>query len=405
MKSLMHTERNLKKINMKFSAIQCTFMMSLSAILGFSVVLLQSRDFKSSEIGIILAVECMASIFSQAFLGSFADKHKNIPLKNIVIGVLIVSFAANLLLMFIPSTFWTAVLIFTLIGMSEYSATSLINALAIQFVNIGIPINFGLARGLGSFAYAIAGLTLGKLILKFGAESILPAHGLFLLLVIASVILFNKPDKRVNTDFIEEKSEEKQVDNLWIMISKNKKLLYFLISIILIFISHGMLANFLPQIIEHVGGNSGDYGTAMFLAAMSEIPTMVFFSLFMRRTTSGKLVTLSFAFFFLKSLLFFFSHSVPQIFMFQMLQILGYGLFVPASVYYVNEIVSENEKIKGQSLVTVASMGVGITIGNLAGGFTLDQFSVPTLLIFSTICSFLGFMIILLTAGKKKKKM
>ncbi|MBP9478966.1 MAG: MFS transporter [Sebaldella sp.] len=398
----MHSEKNLKSINIKFSAIQCTFMMSLSAILGFSVILLQSRDFKSSEIGVILAIECIASVFSQTILGSFADKHKNILLKYIVIAVLIVSFIANLLLMFIPSTFWTVALIFTLIGMSEYSATSLINSLAIQFVNIGIPINFGLARGLGSFSYAIAGLMLGKLIVKFGAESILPVHGLFLFLVIIAVLLFNRPDKFQKTNVVELEETEKSVDKLWVMILNNKALFYFLVSIVLIFISHGMLANFLPQIIEHVGGNSGDYGTAMFLAAMSEIPTMVFFSFFMRKTTSGKLVILSFFFFFIKSLLFYFSNTIPQIFAFQMLQILGYGLFVPASVYYVNEIVSENEKIKGQSLVTVASMGVGITIGNLLGGVTLDVFGVSTLLIFSTIFSFLGFLITFLTARKKK---
>ena len=243
---------------------------------------------------------------------------------------------------------------------------------------------------------------LGKLIVKFGAESILPVHGLFLFLVIIAVLLFNRPDKFQKTNVVELEETEKSVDKLWVMILNNKALFYFLVSIVLIFISHGMLANFLPQIIEHVGGNSGDYGTAMFLAAMSEIPTMVFFSFFMRKTTSGKLVILSFFFFFIKSLLFYFSNTIPQIFAFQMLQILGYGLFVPASVYYVNEIVSENEKIKGQSLVTVASMGVGITIGNLLGGVTLDVFGVSMLLIFSTIFSFLGFLITFLTARKKK---
>ena len=47
-------------------------------------------------------------------------------------------------------------------------------------------------------------------------------------------------------------------------------------------------------------------------------------------------------------------------------------------------------------------MGVGITIGNLLGGVTLDVFGVSTLLIFSTIFSFLGFLITFLTARKKK---
>lgn len=73
------------------------------------------------------------------------------------------------------------------------------------------------------------------------------------------------------------------------------------------------------------------------------------FQLFYEKTTSGKLVMLSFLFFFVKSVLFIFSNNIYFIFAFQMLQILGYGLFVPASVYYVNEIVDKNEKIRGQS--------------------------------------------------------
>lgn len=389
----MHSEKNLRNINTKFSVIQSSFMMSFCVIVGFSVVLLQSRNFSSSEIGIILAVECVASVISQTFLGSFADKHKNIPLKLILLLVLIISFIVNIFLMFIPSEFYITMFIFIMIGMSEYSVTVLINSLAIQFVNIGVPINFGLARGLGSFSYAVAGYMLGRIIETKGAESILPVHAVFLLIVIAAVIVFDKPEIKYHNAINTPNEEIKANDNVLSMLVKNRKLLYFLISIILAFISHGMIANFLPSIIEHVGGNNADYGTAMSLAAMSEIPTMVFFSFFMRKTTSVKLVTVSFFFFFIKSLLFIFSHNIMLILIFQTLNILAYGLFVPASVYYVNEIVEESEKIKGQSLVSVASMGIGITIGNLLGGVIIDKYGVPVMLIISTIIAFFGFFI------------
>ena len=56
------------------------------------------------------------------------------------------------------------------------------------------------------------------------------------------------------------------------------------------------------------------------------------------------------------------------------------------------EILDKNEKIRGQSLVTVASMGIGITIGNLLGGMILDSKGVPAMLIVSTVFSFLGFV-------------
>lgn len=399
----MHSEKSLRNINTKFSVIQSSFMMSFCVIVGFSVVLLESRNFSRSEIGMILAVECVASVVSQTFLGSFADKHKNIPLKIILLLVLIISFIVNIFLMFIPSEFYITMFIFIMIGMSEYSATVLINSLAIQFVNVGIPINFGLARGLGSLFYAIAGYMLGRLIETKGAESILPVHAVFLLIVIAAVVVFDKPPVKQHNKSGIKNEEIKINDNVFLMLMKNKKLLYFMISIILAFISHGMIANFLPPIIEHVGGSTADYGTAMSLAAISEIPTMVFFSSFMRKTSSGKLVTISFFFFFIKSLSFIFSYNVTLILIFQTLNILAYGLFVPASVYYVNEIVAESEKIKGQSLIAVASMGIGITIGNLLGGVVIDNYGVPIMLIISTIIAFLGFFITFISIKRTTK--
>ena len=121
----------------------------------------------------------MASVISQTFLGSFADKHKKIPLKRILLVIMILSFIINMILMVIPSEFFITMFIFIMIGMTEYSATGLINSLAIQFVNIGIPVNFGLARGLGSLAYAAGGFIIGKVVTQSGPESILVIHAVF----------------------------------------------------------------------------------------------------------------------------------------------------------------------------------------------------------------------------------
>ena len=74
-----------------------------------------------------------------------------------------------------------------------------------------------------------------------------------------------------------------------------------------------------------------------------------------------------------------------------------------SQAYPVFEIVDKNEKIRGQSLVTVASMGIGITIGNLLGGVILDSKGVPAMLIVSTVFSFLGFVIVFLSIGRKNK--
>ena len=55
--------------------------------------------------------------------------------------------------------------------------------------------------------------------------------------------------------------------------------------------------------------------------------------------------------------------------------------------------------------MTVASMGIGITIGNLLGGMILDLQGVPAMLIISTVFSFLGFVIVFFSIGLKKRKL
>ena len=57
----------------------------------------------------------------------------------------------------------------------------------------------------------------------------------------------------------------------------------------------------------------------------------------------------------------------------QPLQLLGYGLFTPASVYFVNESVPEADRVRGQTVMMVASNGMGGMLGGLLAGWTLDM--------------------------------
>ena len=51
---------------------------------------------------------------------------------------------------------------------------------------------------------------------------------------------------------------------------------------------------------------------------------------------------------------------------------LGYGLFTPASVYFVNESVPEADRVRGQTVMMVASNGMGGMLGGVLAGWTLD---------------------------------
>ena len=56
----------------------------------------------------------------------------------------------------------------------------------------------------------------------------------------------------------------------------------------------------------------------------------------------------------------------------QSLQMLGYGLFTPTSVFFVNENVPAADRTQGQTLMMVAGNGLGGVLGSFFIGRALD---------------------------------
>ncbi|MPM72129.1 hypothetical protein SDC9_119102 [bioreactor metagenome] len=86
--------------------------------------------------------------------------------------------------------------------------------------------------------------------------------------------------------------------------------------------------------------------------------------------------------------------SVGGIYAAQTLEALSYAIFTPASVYYVNQVIPDADKVKGQSLMMLTTSMSGL-ISNLAGGFLLDSNGgVPLMLICGTAVSALGLLML-----------
>ena len=73
-----------------------------------------------------------------------------------------------------------------------------------------------------------------------------------------------------------------------------------------------------------------------------------------------------------KPLLFLLAPGLSGLLLVQPVQLLGYGLFTPASVYYANANVSPVDQVKGQSIMMIASNGLGAMFGNFLAGYAID---------------------------------
>ena len=137
-------------------------------------------------------------------------------------------------------------------------------------------------------------------------------------------------------------------------------------------------------------------GNAIFLAAVLELPTMSLFAKMKDKISCKKLIMISGIAFSVKHIITYFATSVAIIYLAQVIQIAGYALFIPASVYYVSRLIDKSDMIKGQALVTGAITISGV-FASLSGGILIDTLGVNSMLLIGAIVSILGTILIFFT--------
>ena len=162
-----------RRLDYHYIAMQAGFWAMFAAVCAYQAALLTARGFTNGEAGMLIAVRCLAGIVCQPALGSFADRHPGIPLRRIVSLSLVLSLAASLVFLLFPMGMAGTIAVLVVMGGFEISSYPLMDAMAIQFISLGVPIRYSLGRGIGSFSYAVVCIFLGLQVTRFGVESTL----------------------------------------------------------------------------------------------------------------------------------------------------------------------------------------------------------------------------------------
>ncbi|MGE9970490.1 MFS transporter [Candidatus Pseudoscillospira sp. SGI.172] len=359
-----------RRLDFHYIALQSGFWAMFAAICGYQAALLQGRGFTNSQIGVLIAVRCLAGIVLQPLLGGWADRHPNVPLKAIVNLSLLLSLVVSLAFTLLPGMgFLPTAVVFVVLGGFEISSYPLMDAMAIQFIRAGIPIRYSLGRGIGSLAYAVTCIFLGMTVKRLGVESVLLIHAGLMVLEIALVQSFPVCALSPETAPAEGAAPHSILE----ILRSNPRFSFMLLAILFSITALLPLSNFLINILQAKGGGAEQLGLALFLMAASELPGSIIFARLQRRGAgSDRLLVLSLFFSAVKALALFLAPSVGFILLAQPLQMLGYGVFTPASVYFVSESVPPADEVRGQTLMMVASNGLGGVLGSLLAGSALD---------------------------------
>lgn len=384
----------------RYALINATYFAAFCGVHAYAAVFLLHHGFTNTQIGILLAVANVLSVFIQPIIAGFIDKKGKLTNRNVSIFSTVCMMVLSLLLFLLRTDKIVIFIIYALIYMLQMAYQPLIIAMNFEYAKKGCDINFGLARGLGSVGFAIFSTIMGNVLVNSTVYSLQIAVIIVMAVALVLLITFVAPDEEV----VEDNSDEVQAvahNNVLDFAKHYPKFMLVLLATVCLFIGHNMINDFMIQIITPIGGNERHLGYIVSIAAVLELPTMALFVTMSKKINSGRLLQASAVFFTIKIFILYLATGLFGAYASTLCQIAAYALYIPASAYYVNLIMEEMDQVKGQAYINCA-ITLGGVCSNLFAGKVLDLYGSKTMLLLGVIISTVGVVIALFSVEIKK---
>ncbi len=377
-----------RKLNITYGAIQALYYATFCAMSGYASVYMLGSGISNSVIGLALALANVFAFVIQPFVAAYLDDHKEIPLSRAVAIMLAIILLGSAIAFISGSASGVVTVVQIVLLTVGLCILPLINSMAFTFEKHGYKLNFSIPRGIGSGAYATASLFLGWFFTGNSTDYMPVFFAIFASAMLVSIRQFRLPKEEISEQV--EKTEEVKNDlSLAKFVVRYKKFMIVVAGCFFLYIGHLAINNFFFQIITNVGGNSGNMGVAVSIAAYLEIPVMFMFTRINNRFSLNKLFIFSGVMYLAKTVLTWLAPNVGVIYFAQVLQMFAYAPFILCTVYYVNEAISPADQIKGQSFMTMSMTLAGI-IASLSAGLLIDNLGVNSFLLVATVMTAIG---------------
>lgn len=379
-----------RKLNIEYALVQGFYWMGFCVCISFATVFLQGRGYSNLYLGLVLAAGNVAGFILSPSLASMVDRGKGLT----VYGCLWLLILTQLLLLtaflFTSGGGFLLSALYCLYIACNSAVNPMNTQLSFQLDGWTGRINYGAARGIGSFAYALMAMLLGKLTKALGSD-ILPLAGIACLLIQCSMLaLLSIQKRRAGTDAPgrPELESEGSLNTLG-FIRANPRFCLLLLGTALIFFTHNIIVSFMINIVRSVGGDNADLGGISGFMALLELPVMLAYAWVVRRLCCTTLLRFALTMFTVKALATALSPSVSWLYAVQLLQGVSFALYTPAIVQYTGLVVGPADSAKGQALAFGMST-LGTALAGGIGGLMYDSLPVRTTLLVGVAISAAG---------------
>lgn len=384
------------KITTKYALLQSFYWIGSCALSGYAAVYLQFRGATNTMIGIIIGGASFASIVVSAFVASLTEKYQILTLKQMILLLnLIIGGIFFLLSIFQVPTMWVMVLYFIMVTINA-CFPALLSSLGMSYINCGRHLNFGLSRGMGSASYAVVAMLLGSLLERFNPN--LLGYAFCITVICFSIVNILLPE----TEIIKADTDSENTGKILMELLKNKTMLLLMIGFCLCVMNYGMFATYMVNINGYVGGTDTTLGIANFAAALSEMPIMFLCQYLQKRYSSTAILKISAVFFLLRVIVLMAAVNISMMIVGMLLQGPGFGLFYPASVTFVNQVLPDNKRIRGQTIFGIVTSNFAGGCGNLLGGYLQDIIGIHHTLYVCALLTLIGMIMIMMLPKQRK---
>ncbi len=387
------------KMNLFYIAAQGLYWMMVCCTISMGSAYLSNRGYSTFSIGVLFAIAYLIAAVLQQVISVATDNAVNFNVLD-VLAILGLVISLNLFIACFTkgNSFFTG-FTFLIGAMLATVIQPFLNALNFHIEKYNVSMNYGVARASGSFCFFIMSLLVG-LFMKMISEKAAPFLGLLVSVgfTVVIVLIFKELKKTGISVAIEydpfEEGAAAAFDSNYLksFIEKYKMFFVFLIGLVCFYFGHVVINNFLYQIAVNVGGDEAANGGLLAVQAIVELPAMIFFTKLRDRFGTRLLLGTSAVFYFVKIFFTTIATSVAMLYFSMIFQALAFAVFIPASVHFVDEIMSKNDAVKGQAFVTIA-MTFSSLIGSVLGGLLINIFDIKFTLWFSAIVTLLGVII------------
>ncbi|MDD4850627.1 MAG: MFS transporter [Gemmiger sp.] len=382
----MHHSMAPGGLNLRYALLQATVWGTSCALTSFAALFLLGHGFSNTKVGTLVALSNILGILIQPWV---AARRMGAASLIALLAGLGATFGCAMLL-FGRTPVCIALLFAPLIVVLN-SILGPMNALCMDYVNRGIPLNYGFGRGIGSLGFAAVSYLLGNLAQQYGMH-LIPLTYTVLFLLASGLALSFLPPRGTAKPPKTATASARASGGIVALLTQNKPFATLLLSCFFLMLCSNSFSGYMANIMAARGGGSADMGAALSLGALLELPAMAVFPLLMRRYRTRTLLLFSAIFLTAKAGLLCATASVPGVFAAQLLQPLGYALFIPASVYCTNQMLAPHSRALGQTLMMAANT-LATVAGSLGGGLLLDWCGTTTFLAVGTSLSAVGILL------------